>query len=367
MSKSRRSSSVRWWKKLPGILRPFAAAAICLGLSNLGLAQDRQSPPRSGKQPASESDSAGAERGATQQAEFGMVLKAEGGNFKNVLATVTVPMDWPGQQRVRVVQEDLPPGATVSYKTVDDVGRQMVVRFPVLPAGREIRAMVTFEVENTTAAAATQDAGQLQAPDPQSLGRRVAIHLAPSPKIESDNPQVRKAAEEAVGDRTGAWEKVQAIHQWVHKNIVFAGGLENVQTCMTTLESRRGVCAELNSLAVAMLRTTGLPARLVRVPGHCYYEVYLLDSQDKGHWFIGDASTAATIAPGGTAGGLILQKGDNVSVVDPNTKRRAKGRFLAETVTGTSQTKSARLQFQPISPALKTAPRTPTSNRNKPE
>lgn len=367
MSDARRSFSVRWWGRLAGALGVLAAAIGCLGWSGLALAQDGQSRRLHAKPSRAESHSPGAEKGTTEQAEFGMVLKAEGGGLKNVSATVTVPMDWPGQQRVRVVQEDLPPGATVSYKTVDDIGRQMVVKFPLVSAGQEIRAVVTFEVEQMTPPAVTDDAGQLAAPDPQSLSRRVAIHLAPSPKIESDHPQVRKAAEEALGSRTGAWEKVQAIHQWVHTNIAFSGGLENVRTCMQTLDSRRGVCAEMNSLAVAMLRAVRLPARLVRVPGHCYYEVYLLDSQDKGHWFVGDASAAATITPSGSAKGMILQKGDNVSVIDPNTKRRTKGRFLAETVTGTPLTKSARLQFQPISPALTTAPRTPTSHKDKSE
>ncbi len=92
----------------------------------------------------------------------------------------------------------------------------------------------------------------------------------------------------------------QAIHRWVHKNIEFAGDMENVQTCMTTLQLRRGVCAEMNSLNVAMLRAAGFPARLVRIPGHCYYEVYLLDGQGTGHWLSGDASKDATIAPGQT-------------------------------------------------------------------
>ena len=231
-------------------------------MSGPGMAQDRQSPDRPAKPSRTESHSPGADPGSAQQVEFGMVLKAEGGGFKNVSATVTVPMDWPNQQRVRVVQEDLPPGAVVSYKTVEDVGRQMVVKFPWLPAGQEIRAVVTFEVERATTPSLTEDAGRLAAPDPQTLSRRVAIHLAPSPKIESDHPEVRKAAEEAVGDRTGAWEKVQAIHQWVHANIAFSGGMENVRNCIQTLESRRGVCAEMNSLAVAMLRATRLPARL---------------------------------------------------------------------------------------------------------
>ena len=141
--------------------------------------------------------------------------------------------------------------------------------------------------------------------------------------------------------------------------------MENVQSCMTTLKTRRGVCAEMNSLNVAMLRAAGFPARLVRIPGHCYYEVYLVNGQGTGHWLCGDASKDATIRPSQAAEGMILQKGDNVNIVDPKTKRWKKGRFLADTASGMPQSRAAQLDFQPISPALKVSPRTPVSSHEK--
>ena len=334
------------------LLRPLrwllAAAACWLCLETLGISQD---------------ESAATPQGSPQQVEFGMVLKASGGGFKNVVGTVTVPGDWPNQQRVRVVKDDLPPGAVVNYRNIKDVGRQMAIQIPSVPAGRQVRAVVTFEVQRLAPTAALPDVKQFRAPDPHAKERKLAVYLAPSPKIESDDPQVGKAAEEAVGDRQGAWEMVEAIHQWVHKNIEFAGDLENVNTCMQTLQLRRGVCAEMNSLTVAMLRAGGFPARLVRIPGHCYYEVYLLDGQGQGHWLAGDASRDATITPGTAAEGVILQKGDNVSLIDPTTKRRTKGRFLAETCVGVAQSSASRMRFQPISPALAAARQKPVAEK----
>ena len=46
-----------------------------------------------------------------------MMLKAEGGGVKNVIGTVTVPADWPNEQRVREVKREIPPGATVELQT----------------------------------------------------------------------------------------------------------------------------------------------------------------------------------------------------------------------------------------------------------
>jgi transglutaminase-like putative cysteine protease len=343
-----------------------AAALVGLGLGALGPTSGLAADPPEAK--VSEAQSPADRPSAPAvQADFGMRLKAEGGGVKNVIGTVTIPADWPDQQRVRVVKQEIPPGATVSYKLIDDVGRQMSVKIPWLPPGKEVRAVVTFEIQRLSAPPIAEAAGPLTSPEARGAGRKLAVHLAPSPKIESDDPQVRRAAQEAIsrlvvtgGSSSSAassdWEKVQAIHQWVHKNIAFTGDLENVQTCPQTLEIRHGVCAELNSLAVAMLRASRFPARLVRIPGHCYYEVYLVDGDGGGHWIAGDASARATIAFNDPPGGIILQKGDNVSVVDPATHRRVKGRFLAETVAGTPQTPGVRVHFQPISPASKASP-----------
>jgi transglutaminase-like putative cysteine protease len=358
-------------------------------MGGLGLTRAEAASPPHAKVSEAESsaDKPDQEAAPAEQADFGMLLKAEGGGVKNVIGTVTVPADWPDEQRVRVVKQEIPPGATVSYKLIEDVGRQMSVKIPWLPPGKEVRAVVTFEVQRLTVPPLTEDAGRLTCPDARAAGRKMAVYLAPSPKIESDDPQVRKAAQEAVSQwgatagwsssagataglpssaestvgqsnrgAPGAWEKVQAIHQWVHKNIVFTGDLENVQTCAQTLALRHGVCAELNSLTVAMLRASRFPARLVRIPGHCYYEVYLLDGEGRGHWLAGDASARAAITLDDPPGGMILQKGDNVSIVDPGTHRRVKGRILAESATGTPQTPGVRVQFQSISPAFKTSP-----------
>ena len=402
-------------KASPGRWLP-AAAILWLGLGGMGTTRgEAESPPEANAAEAeSPADASDQTTAPAEQADFGMIFKAEGGGVKNVIGTVTVPADWPNQQRVRVVQQEIPPGATVSYKLIEDVGRQMSVRIPWLPPGKEVRAVVTFEVQRLTVPPLAEDPARLASPGARTAGRKMAVHLAPSPRIESDDPQVRKAAQEAIGqwgatvglsgsadgpvgqsnagvaaganergavssagtandrgavspgghagpariDRDGPsdWEKVQAIHQWVHKNIVFTGDMENVQTCPQTLELRHGVCAELNPLAVAMLRASRFPARLVRIPGHCYYEVYLLDGEGRGHWLAGDASARATIAPDDRPGGVILQKGDNVNIVDPATHRRVKGRFLAETATGTPQTPAVRIQFRPISPAFKASP-----------
>lgn len=286
--------------------------------------------------------------------ERGMVIKAEGGGFKAIVGTRTVPMDWPDQQVVRIVKEDLPSGASISYKTIEGVGRQMLVKVPSLAAGKESRVAVTFEIQLLPVPPpATPTA--LSPPDSPALGPKLSRYLAPSAYIESDDPGVIKMAEEVAGQQTSAWDKVQAIHEWVKKNVKFAAGAGKDRGAAQTLRTRTtGEDADPRCLAVAMCRAQRIPARLVLIArsgasDHCYYEFYLADPDGNGRWLAADATVGASLRPAKSARSVVLQKGDNVTIVDPQTKRQVKHRFLADSLQGVPQTRDARLQLQLIS------------------
>jgi transglutaminase-like putative cysteine protease len=284
----------------------------------------------------------------------GMVIKAEGGVFRNIVGTRTVPGDWPGQQVVRVVKEELPPGASVSYTTVEGVGRQMLVKIPALAAGKEARVAVTFEVQSLSNPPPV-DPATLRLPDSAALDRKLSHYLAPSRFIESDDADVRKTAGEIAGGKSNAWEKVQTLHEWVKKNIKFAGSAGKERGAAQTLRTRTtGDDADPKCLTVALCRAQGIPARLVLIgrPGasdHCYFEFYLVDADGNGHWLAADATVEASLRPAKSVRSMILQKGDNVTIVDPQTKRRVKHRFLGDSLQGLPQARDARLQLQLIS------------------
>jgi len=67
------------------------------------------------------------------------------------------------------------------------------------------------------------------------------------------------------------------------------------------------------------------------VPGHCYGEFYLEDDQGKGHWFPCDATRPAPFGEV-TDDRPVLQKGDNLRLRDPSTKRMRTYRFLPDNV-----------------------------------
>lgn len=301
-----------------------------------------------------------SERPGKIRYERGMVIKADGGGFRNIVGTRTVPMEWPDQQSVRVVEEELPPGATITYKTLKDIGRQMLVKIPFLAAGQEARVIVTFDIQPLPIQPLA-DPAALRMPAASALNRKLSLSLAPSPFIESNDAGVRQMAEEVTGGQTVAWEKVQAIHAWVKKNVKFTPGAGKERGAARTLRTRTtSDDADPKSLAVALCRAQGIPARLVLIarPGasdHCYFEFYLVDADGNGHWLAADATVGVSLRPAEAARSVVLQKGGNVTIIDPQSKRRVKHRFLADSLQGLPQVRNARLQWQLINRVVDTS------------
>ena len=120
----------------------------------------------------------------------------------------------------------------------------------------------------------------------------------PSPYIESRDPKIRELAKEIGADKEKAWEKVEAIYDWVREKVEYKNG--PLKGALAALKDGTGDCEELTSLFIAICRANDIPARTVWVPGHCYPEFYLDDEEGKGHWF--PCQAAGSPAFGGHSG-----------------------------------------------------------------
>ncbi len=257
----------------------------------------------------------------TQRWKCGVMITAAGGPCTGVLATVPVPTDWPEQQ-VRIDEEDISPGARVSYRMLDNGVKQMLIAIPSIPAGQTVGAMVTFEVTRA-AIIGPKDVSVFKIP--KRAPRNVRTYLAESPYIEVRNSKIRKAAREAVEgmDDRLHWEKVEAIYDWVRERVKYKDG--KLKGALAALEDGDGDCEELTSLFIALCRANKIPARTVWVPGHCYPEFMLVDDENKQHWF--PCQAAGTKAFGDMPDQRpILQKGDNFRVPE----KRKTQRYVAE-------------------------------------
>jgi hypothetical protein len=297
------------------IARLIPAVALLLALETSVLAQFRHDP----KGPQ-------LNNAVIQKWRIGIVVTAGGSPLRGVVATTSVLTDWPEQQ-VRVLKEDVSPGARISYRMVDDAVKEMTLRISSLASGGRAQGIVTYEIERSWQLP-PEETGIYTIPDARRLDRDLRVFLGPSPHIESTDAQIRALAREIGADETTAWDRVEAIYDWVRDKIEFVDDTNlPVKDTTATLRDGVGDCDEMSSLFIAICRAAGVPARTVRVPGHCYPEFYLQDDEGKGHWF--PCQAGGTRAFGEMPEHRpILQKGDNLLLSEPGSRRRKKYRFL---------------------------------------
>ena len=186
--------------------------------------------------------------GATgiQRYRVGVRVVAEGGRCRDIYATLPVPKDWP-EQRVRIVQEDTTTDVRhLRFRDVDNAARQMIVEIPDLPAGREARAIVTYELERS-AILLPHTTNDLKLPTRSD--RDVRLFLRPSPYIESRHTSIVRLMRETTQGKEG-WEKVESIYDVVRQRVEYRNG-ELKGAARALKFTRWGDCEELTCFAMA--------------------------------------------------------------------------------------------------------------------
>ena len=260
---------------------------------------------------------------STSQWRFGLVVKAPAGAVNGIVATMAVPSDFP-EQKVKIVKEELSPQVKrVSYRDLGGV-KQMVVNIPRVAAGEEASAIVTFEITKSEIEKPADVSGLTP---PVKPSRDLSKYLLPSPYIESTDPRIKQLAPTIIKDKEDAWQKVEAIFDYVQENVKYEFSTE-IHPAVDALKAGKGDCEELTSLFIALCRANKIPARAVWVPEHCYPEFYLQDSQGRGTWFPCQAAGDGHIFGWMYEERPILQKGDNFRVPEEKGPQRYVKQFL---------------------------------------
>ena len=106
-----------------------------------------------------------------------------------------------------------------------------------------------------------------------SLPPEVLEYLEPTEMIDV-NPEILKISEEIAQDTNDLYEIVYETAEWVRKNIEYdlATLSEDVtKTSSWVLQNKKGVCGEITSLFISLLRSKGIPARFIS--GYAYTEL----------------------------------------------------------------------------------------------
>ncbi len=249
-------------------------------------------------------------RAVSHKYRAGMIFRASiGGTCSNVFGSAPVPMEFP-EQKVRTLEENFPPVAKVSYRELKEGGaRQMIFKMRELREGQGVEASSLFEVTRYPILP-PEDVTLYSIP--KSVPSDLRRYLKESKYMESNTKLIRTLAKETTENAATAWEKVDAILAYVRDTVQYKEVLidKSMRGALAAYKSREGDCEDMSALFIAMCRAVEIPARLVRVPGHCWAEFYLVDDEKNGYWF--PAQVAGTEELGSMQDTrVILQKGDS--------------------------------------------------------
>jgi len=257
-----------------------------------------------------------------QRWKVGMIVSAGKTPCQQLFGTLPIPTDWP-EQTVTVVSEDISPSvAAVKYRILNDGVKQMLVTVPRLLPGETAQAIVIVEINRAVTLPPSSTDSLVK---PKKLNRSLRQYLAASPYVEIRHKKIKKLAAELRDDELNDWKQIEKYYDYVRANVEFREG--ELKGALAALESGFGDCEELTSLFIAICRVNDVPARTVWVPGHCYPEFYLVDTEGEGHWYpcqaAGDRAFGEMPDPR-----PILQKGDNFKVPEKKKRQRYVAEFL---------------------------------------
>ncbi len=252
----------------------------------------------------------------TQRWKVGTVVTAARGPCAGIYGTFSVPTDWP-EQDVKVVDEVISDTVRkTGYRDLEDGVRQMVFAVAQLQAGEKAEALVTFEITRRVQPV-PGDTSIYRLPE--QIPRDARQYLGSSPFIDCRNMKIRSLAKELTADKESAWEKIQALRDWVQENVQHTN--DPLRGSLETLREKKGSHQDLAGLFIALCRAVKVPARTVWVPGYCYAEFFLEDDKGKGEWFPSEFKEKTVF---GTVSQpyMILQKGENVKVPEEKEPQR---------------------------------------------
>ena len=248
--------------------------------------------------------------------QFGMRFQANDNYCTEMLATIAFPTDWP-EQRVTIKNSWIPANAAWQFRDLPanapPTARQLVMSIPGMQPGGELDIIFEVEIEKSFI---NPPADPTIFVIPKKLKKDLNWYMGNSPMIDANASDIKRVAKNILASSPpNAWSHVERIYDWVRTNIEYRNG--PIRNTREAMKDKKGDCEEMTGIFVAICRASGIPARCVWIPEHCYPEFYLEDDEGKGHWF------PCQVAGDRQFGQMhdyrpILQKGDRFKVPEKN-------------------------------------------------
>ena len=255
--------------------------------------------------------------------KVGAKVRTGSGRAVDVLITFPVPSNWP-EQTVTITDQDIPVGlGTVGSRKLPAGVEQVLVQFPVLHASDVFEVSYTLEIVNRAIVAPKETKGFIF---PKHTKRDVKPFLAVSKNVDHNNSKVRNKAKEIIAPHATAWEKTEAIYDWVRQNIQIED--TKYHSSQHTLKNLSGTNEDKTFLFVALCRSVKIPSRIVFAKGSTYAEFMLAGPDGKElFWFPCDVSGIREFG-GLSEPKVVLQKGDGFKVPEKKKPQKYVAEFM---------------------------------------
>jgi len=193
---------------------------------------------------------------------------------------VAIPVDVPPYQYARFRGAQGVEKSQITEKTDDEGNTLLMFHLKEIPAGQSTQIKLRYLVQVYAVAYDLSPARPTRSPE-SSLRR----YTAPEKYVESDDPAIVAKAMEVAGRFTDPVQKARAIYAYVGKALTFKLNVNKIDGAAAALRSGQGDCTEFTTLAVALLRASGVPARVLLgytagaqdTPFHDWLEFYVPD------------------------------------------------------------------------------------------
>lgn len=136
--------------------------------------------------------------------------------------------------------------------------------------------------------------GTIAVISPLGAAKTAAAWTKPSLHMPSESPEFKRLAATIVGNNKTVSSRAFAIHDWVYKNMVPNAGIGVLRDATEVLKSKEGVCRDYAILTGTLMRSAGIPTRLVaglvNWDGTFYYHAWV-EIWDGKQWFAIDSTT----------------------------------------------------------------------------
>ena len=184
-----------------------------------------------------------------------------GGGIQKMVLSFVVPQSFQSPTSSQEIKEfglAFSPEPQDKKNTTDGRGNQIIVATWIKPPDViDVRLFCNAKSETKLPALSTQDPFPLVTVKPELMD-----YLKPTEQVQSNNPRIRELASQLTSNVKTEFDAVQRVIAWIVDHVHYVTPPAKYDA-VYSLESGKGNCQNFSHLTAALLRSVGIPVRII--------------------------------------------------------------------------------------------------------